>query len=198
MIALQGQALTVFFQLLNSGTGVAGLTAADIVLRWWKNGLTNVPVRPILPEELVDLGAGYYTLTLPEADMNQLGQMYLRFTGTGFDPLEKEFTVEAAPIAILASTTTCIVSGNTLDLSGKRMVGAEVVFRPVDAPNSVGPSIIHFERIITYTDALGNFSVNLLRGAKAIVEIRDAGLRHQIEVPDQSTALLLDLLPPIP
>lgn len=198
MNVFQGQALTVFFQLKNAGTGVPGLVPADVTLRWWKAGLINVPVRPILPEEWVDLGDGYYTLTLPKEDVDQLGKLYLKFSGGTFDVTEKGFVVEPAPIAFLASPNTCIVSGNTLDLAGRLLSGKEIVFRGVDAPNAVGPSIVNFDRIITYTDAMGNFSVNLLRGAKAIVEIKEAGLRAQFEVPDQSTALLLDLLPPIP
>lgn len=198
MNVYQGQALTIFLQLKLAGVPVPGLLFSDIVLNWWKQGLTNVPVRPLVEEEWVDLGGGYYTLTLPEEDMDQLGALYLSVSGSGFDPVEKEYLVEPAPISFLASPTTCIVSGNSLDLAGRLLSGKQVIFRPVDAPNAVGPSIVNFDRIITFTDVMGNFSVNLLRGAKAIVEIPEAGLRHQIEVPDQSTALLLDLLPPIP
>lgn len=194
----RGQALSVFLFLSSDDTGVPGLLFSDVVLHWWKAGLVNVPVRPILSGEWVELGGGYYTLTLPNTDIDQLGELFLRFTGVSIDALEKEFFVEPASIAFLATTVGCIVSGNTLDLTGRLLAGKEVVFRPVDAPNAVAGSLISFERILTYTDALGNFSVNLLRGATAIVEIKDAGLRQQFDVPDQSTALLLDLLPPIP
>ena len=194
----QGQNFDIFVQLSQGGTPVPDLTPADVLMRWWKPGATSVSVRPILPEEWVDLGGGDYVLKLPGADVDTLGMLFIRLTGSLFDIHERDFLVEPAPLAFLASANYCIVSGNTLDLSGRMLFGKEVVFRPVDAPNAVGPSIVNFERIITYTDALGNFSVRLLRGAKAIVEIKEAGLRAQFEVPDQSTALLLDLLPPIP
>lgn len=198
MNVFQGQPLTVLLFLSSSGTGVPALLAADIVMHWWKAGLANVPVRPILSTELVELGGGYYSLTLPKEDLDKLGALYMKFSGTGFDIVEKEFYVEPTPLAFLASENTCIVSGNTVDLAGRLLSGKEIVFRPVDAPNAVGPSLVNFDRVITYTDAMGNFSVSLLRGATAIVDIKEAGLRAQFVVPDQSMALLLDLLPPIP
>lgn len=190
--------LTVFFQLKLSGTGVPGILYTGPVLHWWKAGFANVPVRSIASSEWVDLGGGYYTLTLPAVDINQLGRLYLKLSGAGFDPLEMDFFVEPASIAFLASPSVCIVTGNILDLADRLLAGKEIIFRPVDAPNSSGPSLINFDRIITYTDAMGNFSVALLRGAKAIVDIKESGLYAQFTVPDQSTALLLDLLPPIP
>src|ERR1035437_8729540 len=172
----KGQALEVFLFLSSSGTGVPGLLFSDVVLHWWKHGLGNVPVRPILTEEWVELGNGYYVFTLPAVDVDQLGELYMNFTGTGFDPVKKEYFVEPTSIAFLATTAGCIISGNTLDLAGRLLAGKQVVFRPVDAPNAMAGSLISFERIVTFTDALGNFSVNLLRGATAIVEIQDAGL----------------------
>ena len=194
----QGQNFDLFIQLSQGGTPVPGILSSDVVMRWWRPGDTSVAVRPILPEEWVELGDGDYVLKLPGTDVSRTGILFIRLTGSLFDIHEEEFMVEPAPLSFLASANYCIVSGNTLDLSGRMLSGKEVVFRPVDAPNAVGPSIVNFERIITYTDALGNFSVRLLRGAKALVEIKEAGLRGQIDVPDQSTALLLDLLPPIP
>ena len=53
------------------------------------------------------------------------------------------------------------------------------------------------ERIIVYPDAYGNFSVQLLRYAEVIVEIKRLGINYKFTVPNQATAPLLGLLPPI-
>lgn len=194
----QGQPIDIFVSLSNAGVPVPGLLFSDITLRWWRPGDSTVLVRAVTALEWINLGNGDYILKLNNTDTSILGILHLRFNGGLFNQKDLEFIVSPSPVGFLATSSTCIISGNTKDLTGRLLVSKEVVFRPVDSPNSNGGSIIGFDRIITYTDALGNFSISLLRGTKAIVEIRDAGLLQQFEVPDQGTAQLLDLLPPIP
>ena len=198
MNIFQGQAIDIFISLKDTGVPVPGLLYSDIILRWWRPGDVAVNLRAVTVLEWVDLTNGDYILKLNDVDTSILGILKLRLNGASFDQADLELMVSPSPIGFLATSATCIVMGNTKDLTGRLLVGKEVIFRPVDGPNAHGGSIVGFDRILTYTDALGNFSVNLLRETKAIVEIRDAALLQQFEVPDQGTAQLLDLLPPIP
>ena len=67
----------------------------------------------------------------------------------------------------------------------------------VHPDGDAGPSLIDGSLLRTTPDAFGNFSVVLLRGKKVIVEIERSGIKQTITVPEQATANLVDLLPPI-
>jgi hypothetical protein len=195
---LQGQPTDILVRLTLASVPVTGVLFNQVTMTLWKNGSTTFAARAIITTDWVEVGNGYYVLKMNASDSSQLGMMLFKLNGGLFDEYSKELFVEPAPIALLVSPQTCIVSGNTLDLTGQVMGGKQVIFAPTDAPMAYNTSVVNYSRIISYTDALGNFSVKLLRGAAVIVEIPEAGLRAQFTVPDQSTALLLDLLPPIP
>lgn len=195
---LQGQPTDILVRLTLASVPVTGVLFNQVTMTLWKNSGVTFAARPVITTDWVEVGNGYYVLKLNASDSSQLGMMVFKLNGGLFDEYSKELFVEPAPIALLVSPQTCIVSGNTLDLTGQVMVGKQVIFAPTDAPMAYNTSVVNYSRIISYTDALGNFSVKLLRGAAVIVEIPEAGLRAQFTVPDQSTALLLDLLPPIP
>lgn len=195
---LQGQLTDILVRLTLESVPVTGVLFNQVSMSLWKNGGTAIDPRPLITTDWVEIDDGYYVLKLNASDTSQLGMMFFKLNGGSFDEFSRELFVEPAPIALLVSPETCIVSGNTLDLTGQVMAGVKVVFLPMDAPMAYNNSVVNYNKIISYTDALGNFSVKLLRGVAIVVEISEAGLRAQFTVPDQSTALLLDLLPPIP
>lgn len=198
MNVVQSKDSDILVRLFSGVTPVTGLLNTDISMVVWKSGATTFSSRSVPVADWVEVGNGYYVLKMRAVDFDTLGMMVILLSGGSFDPLEKELTVEPAGVGNLASPSLCIISGNTLDLTGEVLPGKQVVFTPTGAPTIHGSSVVNYKRIITYTDVLGNFSVSLLREAAAIVEIPEAGLRAQITVPDQPTALLLDLLPPTP
>lgn len=159
--------------------------------------------RVIVTEDWSELGGGYYLLRFTEDDLTDIGKFAYRLTSVGIVPIYGAFDVDPAPLSFLASPAVCIVSGNVLDLSGKAPADQNqsmlISFRTTRVPQQVsGLSLLSARLITTTTDAYGNFSVALLRNAEAIFEADSLGLKQQITVPDQETANIIDLLPPIP
>jgi hypothetical protein len=65
----------------------------------------------------------------------------------------------------------------------------------VEFPAKYGLNIIHADPVSTVADVDGQFQVKLVRNSIVVVEIERAGIKHQITIPDQATAELMDLLP---
>jgi len=196
----QGGDFELIFRLLdNTQTAVTGKIFSDVSAEFWKPGLTSLTARAILEEEFLEIGNGYYSLKLSgQNDLNTLGIYFLRLSGTGFETVEKELILEVPPVGIDPNPAVCTVSGSILDIGGEAGGGQQVTFRGVDFPIVSGASLITSDAVRTLPDAQGNFSVKLLRNRVVLIEVDRTGVRNQITIPDQETALVVDLLPPIP
>jgi hypothetical protein len=109
-----------------------------------------------------------------------------------------EFTIESASAGAGGSTgmpDKCLVTGSLSNLMGQSPQRLKVTFIPIDVPARYGQRILAADAVWTYPDHLGNFGVELVRGATMIVEIERTALRHQIVVPDQASVNLISLLP---
>jgi len=198
-MAFQGQNLDVPVRLFLTGSLVTGAIYSDVNMTFWKpdSEMTDFDPRPVLEQEWVEIGFGYYILKLLGTDFNKLGYYLFRLNGAGFDPYEAELFVEP-PTPFLAAPELCTVFGNILDIGGNAGFGQTVFFRIPAAPRRTPNSLIATDRVRTEPDANGNFSVNLLRGQVVVIEIDRTGIRQQFTVPDQPTSQILDLLPPFP
>jgi hypothetical protein len=191
--------IEILIKAVSSGTPVIGLIAEDFTIQKWKPGIEELELIPLLEEEIIEISDGYYILKFTEDDTlwNTLGEHFMKITGS-FDTIEKTVDVIIPPINGEVLPEKCIISGNVMDLGGNPAINKTVSFRPVDFPVSyAGVSVLTSDRINTTPDVYGNFSVALLRGQTVLVEIEHTGIKNQIIIPEQPSAVLLDLLPPI-
>lgn len=202
MYAFLGQSWESVFQLLaDVGYGlqpIEGIAYDQVTVRLKKSGLGFV-TRNLLSAEWVDRGNGFYSIIWTDSDMDTEGSLAFTVDYPYQVSSYIEFMqVVPSPMYIDNASPYCVVSGNIVDIGGAPDVYQHIVFRPPHVPVKSGVSLVSSNLIRTTTDAFGNFTVKLLRGAKVMVEIERAGIRYLITVPNQPSALILDLLPPIP
>lgn len=89
----------------------------------------------------------------------------------------------------------CTVSGRVIDVNGSPVIGAVVGFSP-DGPGVEfidGDAVSRDERVAT-TGPDGTWSVNLQQGARVVIRIEEIGLHAQVQIPEQSSATLEEVL----
>jgi hypothetical protein len=197
MSAFQNQARETNVKLVSVGSGVTGVVDTDVTVTFKKTGDTAFSTKTMDTSNWTEIADGYYTIQWDDTEMDTLGSFLYRVVGGAFDTVEAEFEIEPVPLTLSAPADTCIVSGNVADLTGVASVGEKVTFRIVDLPKAIGSTIVVGKLLVTTADAMGSFSVALLRNSTVLVEIQSAGLKSQIIIPDQETANLIDLLPPL-
>jgi hypothetical protein len=183
---------------LGDGAGpVTGLLPGDVTVRIRKPG-GAFEVKALDGDNFQELESGLYLLIFSEEDMDTLGTFTYSANATTADYTWSSFQIVPQPIAISAAPGVCTVSGNIVDLGGSPGTSTKIQFHIGPVPSVAGgTSLITANILTTVPDAFGNFSVHLLRNKEVIVEIPEVGLKHQITVPDQESANILDLLPPI-
>ena len=193
---LQGSSLETLVKAVSGGSPVLGLDESDFTVKAWKAGLSDFDTIVLAAEDVVEVGDGYYALTLPTSVTSALGEIVLQFSSTSFDFVEKTFTVSPNTLSSISTPETCIVSGNIVDIGGQPGQGQQVVVRALAFPVSEGSSIVASDPITDKPNIAGNFAVILVRNQTVTIEIDRTGIKNQFVVPDQETAELLDLLPP--
>jgi hypothetical protein len=199
MAYLQNQGADRTVYLTKVDVPATTVTYADITVKYKKNGQSVFTTKTVTPSEWVNLGNGIYTLRFTASEMDTTGDFLFTVEGPLFDNfIYDEFTIEPAPAgsgpAVLPGI--CVVSGAVRNVQNLNPQLLKIVFRPVEFPARYNMTMIAADAIVTFPDAYGNFSVQLIRGSVVIVEIERAGIRSQITVPDAASANLLDLLPP--
>ena len=180
-----------------AGAPAAGLAHSDVTLEYRKTSTSAFEEKELEAEDWVNLGGGYYAIRWAAEEMSNVGSFFFKIEGNDFDTIGMELKIEPTPLAFLVTPEVCVVSGNVINIGGQVGQNSVIHFRVPRVPLRVGSSLLDSEIIRTYPDALGNFSVQLLRGATVLVEMTQSGIKNQIVVPDQQTAQILDLLPPI-
>lgn len=199
MSSIQNQDWETNLYLSLSGSPVPGILFSDVTIQYKKFGDSALTARTLLEEEWVDLGNGFYTLLWPASYINRIGKFFYTMTGSLFDNfLYDEFDIESPPLESFVAADTCVISGNLRDLGGVAGKGQTVAARLINYPASSGPSIVTSDLVQTIPDYFGNFQIALLRGKTVLISIQRTAIHHQITVPDESTANLIDLLPPLP
>lgn len=167
-----------------------------VVVKYKKYGSDTMVTKVLAASDWVNLGEGFYTIKWSEEDMDTIGTFFFTMTSAAFDNFfYSEFLISFSLAA--AHPERCILSGNILDLNVEPSQNTAITARIARLPAQVGTSLITVKALSTVPDHLGNFQFPLPRGAKVVIEIQEAGIRHTITVPDQDEASLLALLPPI-
>lgn len=196
-MALQGRTWESNIHLALSGTPVTGVAFGDVTVSYRRAGDATLQTKILTVDDWVEVGNGLYVLDWGTDDMANVGPFYYQLSGGTFDPVQAEFDVVPAPIESLASPQTCLITGNIVDLGGEPGRQDDVIFRLAKRPSAVSGSFVLSDMVRTTPNAYGAFTVSLVRGVECVVTIERVGLRHQIIVPDQSEAQLIDILPPI-
>ena len=194
---LQGRPFESNILLYSGGSPVTGVVPADVSVSYRKTGESSLSTLPLATSNWIEVGNGLYILVFSGSDMDTLGSYYYEVSGGSFDNLVKETEVVPVPVGSLVTTTTCIVSGNISELGGSPGFTREITFRLAKRPSTNSGAFVLAEQVSTVPDINGSFTVELVRGVKVIASIPSAGVKHTIVIPDQGTANLIDLLPPI-
>ena len=89
---------------------------------------------------------------------------------------------------------TCAISGHVYNADGTGAVGVLVRARiAVTAPTTAGDGLASGVAGSVYTDAAGAWTVTLMQGLTAWIEIPAAGVDHLFTVPAAATAGLADV-----
>lgn len=196
-MALQGRSWQSNIKLLSGGSPVTGVVVGDVTVWYLPAGASSLQPKTLAAEDWTEIGNGLYTLAWSESEMGSIGPFYATVDASGADLVTVEFDVVPNQIGGLITPDTCIITGNITDLGGDPSQRSAVVFRLAKRPSEVGGAFVSAVPQQTLPDVFGAFSVVLVRGVRTIVEIPSVGIRHTIDVPDQDTANLVDLLPPI-
>lgn len=196
-MALQGRVWESNVRLLLSGVPVTGVIFGDVTVSYRRAGDTTMQSKLLTADDWVEIENGYYALKWNTSDMANVGPFLFQVTGGTFDPVVAEFDVVPAPIEALAGPEVCLITGNIVDLGGVPGVQDDVIFRLAKRPSAVSGSFVLSDVVRTTPNVYGTFTVALVRGVQVIVAIERVGIRHQVTVPDQAQAQLIDILPPI-
>jgi len=196
----QGQSREVVLFLSLAGAPSSGITPAQVIVETRKADTVGFVPKVLTSSNWLEIGSGFYALTFSSSDFNTLGPYLFTAQSTRFDNFKYEtFDIDPVPISMGVAPSTCIVSGNIVDIGGQPGRNQNIIVRPVNFPQTTGgTSLVASDPIQTIPDAFGNFQVVLLQLQIVIFEIERTGVTNQVTVPAQSTANLLDLIPPYP
>lgn len=181
------------------GIPAASVAYTQVTCKYRKFGESSLTTRVLTSSDWVNLGSGFYVLKWPASILNVLGTFFFTLTGSSFDNfVYDEFDVDPAPISLSTPADVCLVSGNLSDLSANPVHNAVISARLVSYPASGGSSVITSDSIRTVPDYFGNFTLPMIQGKTAIIEIERTSVKYQITVPYASSANFLDLVPPLP
>lgn len=180
-----------------TGNPVTGLVNTDLTVDVKKQGESAFTNKVLAAEDLVEISDGFYSLVFSSSDTDTIGEVLFRASGAGFDNFEfDKFLVVSVPVGVdQIPADTCLIQGNVRDIGGNPAVDHRVSVRPASTPVQSGDTILSTITTIAHTDNLGNFNVALLRNQIALIEVNQTGVKFQFTVPDQVSALLVDLLP---
>jgi hypothetical protein len=86
-------------------------------------------------------------------------------------------------IALAQSPAVCIVSGTVLNGLSQPVVGTQVTFRVVAPTLATNGAGIASQNLTTVTDASGNWSLTLIQGLNAQVDIPAVSIRNDVTIP---------------
>lgn len=191
----QNQPFSLLFKMQdNAGSPVTGLVSGDITVNIAKPGALGFTLSP--NTNLAEIGLGYYRVDVAASFADTLGELVAVVEGTGAVNFEKVLEISPTPLFGANTEDLCEVIGNIMDIAGNPVSGnACVVIRGVDLPIPAPNGFLSINKVVTNTDANGNFSVRLLRGQKVSFQIDNVSLKVVVDIPDQASANLRDLIP---
>jgi len=144
--------------------------------------------------DFVAAEGNYYNIKVPRDLLAELGTyIFLVTTPLAVNTIEKE----CLPYYGSTEADLCIVYGNVKDIGGNMPAYSNiaVVVYPVKLPTTNNTTFTLGHRLTVYADYKGDFTLPVLIGATVVFEIKDAGMRIHVKIPDLPTVSLVSLVP---
>lgn len=185
-------AVTFLLELSSDGSPATGLTFADVTADLRKEGGSFASFT-LTALNFVELGAGFYEISLATTDTDTLGNLYLRLSGATIKTaLVTAYIAETAPVNPTSpvSVPTTVLFGYVNGVDGSPLYGASVSARILASPSVQHPAeealVLGTGLVTVKTDAAGFFTISLVTGAEVDLFIPSAGYRRTLLVPATS------------
>lgn len=191
----------------SSGTGVTGETPTAVVQR-----LTDGFYFDDAQATGLKFAAAFATNAMTEVDATNLPGLYrvafdhsedlttselffVRLQNTGGNARIEDSTIAFGPLRVAAALDQCALFGTVVDINGQG--DANKVVRVSIIPNTIlttgSKPGVSVDKLDTYTDDTGGFSINLLRNLTIRLQIPSMGYDRKIVIPDAPSANFADL-----
>lgn len=140
--------------------------------------------------------AGLYRYQFPHTEDTTASELFfVRFINTGGNALVQDQTVAFGPLRTATALSLCSLYGSVLDIDGNPDFNKPV--RVSILPNTIittgAKPGVSVDKLDTFTDVNGSFSIDLIRGLVVRLQIPSVGYDRKITIPDQASANFADL-----
>ena len=200
----RGDTVRIFFDIIDAGAGVNGLSATIAIQRrsnnqWFQvSDGTWVETRvenPMTQSDAVNLPGRYHFDFDQTLDPLTGSTEYIVKKRHATAPLALEFEdLVFGPLAGAAALELCSIQGTVSD--GQGLPSPNILVRATLIPvfqDGLGRTAESDRVLATYTNELGDFDLPLIRGGTFRLEVVGVGYDRKILVPDQSSILFTDL-----
>lgn len=199
-----GDTVRLYLDIVESGAGVISQSPTCALQRvadgkWyqasdytWQSTIVSNPMTQL---DAVNLPGRYYFDFNQTKDETAESSSYIASLVNAVAPLRQEYQdLEFGPVSAAQSPGTCAVQGSVYTAQGEPQQNVEVraVLVPVYS-DGVGRTVLADTVVHTYTNELGDFSLELVRGGVFRLEVFAIGYDRKVTIPDQPLVLLTDL-----
>lgn len=140
--------------------------------------------------------AGLYRYQFPHTEDATASELFLiRYINTGGNAKLLDETIAFGPLRTADTLDLCNLYGTVLDLNGAADANKPVYVTII--PNTIlttgSKPGISVDRLETFTDINGGFSIDILRSLVVRLQIPSMGYDAKITIPDQASANFADL-----
>ena len=197
--------LPVIASNVNTGDPRTGITFDQVDVSYKKSTQAVFQVKTLISADFRENGNGFYEVLFSSAELNTKGTFLYVVNGNGALPAPRvrqyvgqafiEDSASYTPGTI--SVSTCVLTGNLIDVQGNPLIGEAVGARVLSAPTIQGtsPNIggVGTNYIGTQTDSGGFFALELIQRVVVDIVIPSINYRRTLTVPDTDTELLFNL-----
>jgi len=190
---------------VNTGDPRTGITYSLVDVACKKATQSAFVVKVLTSPEFRENGNGVYEILFSGVDLNVLGTFLYVINGNGGlpSPAIRQFVGQAFVVSASdytpgsISLSTCVLTGNLVDMKGQPLTGVAVSARVVAMPQIIGadPNIggVSSDMMSSQTDSAGFFALELVQGATVDITISRINYRRTLVVPAETTAKLFTL-----
>lgn len=200
----RGSTVRLFFDIVSSGAGVISQTPSVAIQRrvndeWFQSSdgswQPTLVTNAMTETDSVKLPGRYHFDFDQSLDLESGSSEYIakKSNAAGTLALEYEDLV-FGPLAGASGLSLCSVQGTISTAQGSPVPNAVVVATLVPVfKDALGRAVESDHVIATYTNTLGDFDLQLVRGGVFRLEISAVGYDRKVTIPDQDSVLFTDL-----
>lgn len=202
-----GETVNLDLTITSSGAGVTGETPTVVIQRltddyYYDDGeptgsrfLAAYATNSMAEVDATNL-PGLYRYQFPHTEDGTSSELFfIRFINTGGNALVEDQTIAFGPFRSAVSPDLCDLYGTVLDINSDPDENKPV--RLSILPNTIlttgAKPGVSVDKLDTFTDVNGQFSINLIRGLVVRLQIPSIGYDRKITIPDQASANFADL-----